>query len=81
VPVEIEGVGFLTAAEAALALGVKKETLYAYASRGKLRSYRRGIGRERLYRADEVQELTRLRPGGDAAAELPRVDAWMDGHA
>jgi citrate synthase len=78
--VTIDGVGYLTAPEAAEALGVKLQTLYAYASRGKLRSYRRGIGRERLYRTDEVMELIRIRPDREAS-ELPRVEAWMDGHA
>src|SRR4029077_4719509 len=48
-PMIVEGVEYLTAAEAATALGVKRETLYAYASRGRLRSYRRGTGRARLY--------------------------------
>ena len=79
-PVMVEGVEYLTAAEAATALGVKRETLYAYASRGRLRSYRRGTGRARLYRADEIRALTQIR------ADRPPdylVDAttWMDGHS
>jgi excisionase family DNA binding protein len=79
-PVMVEGVEYLTADEAAAALGVKRETLYAYASRGRLRSYRRGTGRARLYRADEIRSLTQIR------ADRPPnylVDAstWMDGHS
>jgi excisionase family DNA binding protein len=79
-PVTVEGIEYLTAEEAAAALGVKRETLYAYASRGRLRSYRRGTGRARLYRADEIRALTQIR------AERPPdylVDAstWMDGHS
>lgn len=57
----MNGEEFLTAQEACKALGVKAATLYAYVSRGLLRSYRQGIRRTRLYRRDEVDELTRLR--------------------
>lgn len=79
-PVEFDGIEFLTAGEAAERLGVKRETLYAYASRGRVRSFRRGMGRARYYRRDEIDALTRV------AAEAPpthlgRVDDWMDGHA
>jgi citrate synthase len=79
-PVMVEGIEYLTADEAAAALGVKRETLYAYASRGRVRSYRRGTGRARLYRADEIRALTRIQ------ADRPPnylVDAstWMDGHS
>jgi citrate synthase len=57
----VDGIEYLTAEEAAAALGVKRETLYAYASRGRVRSYRRGTGRARLYRADEIRALTQIR--------------------
>ena len=60
----VEGVEYLTADEAAEQLGVKRATLYAYASRGRLRSYRRGTGRARLYRADEIRSLPGSRPTG-----------------
>src|SRR2546425_11469349 len=48
--VTIEGEEYLTVREAARLLGVKPATLYAYVSRGVLRSYRQGIKRQRLYR-------------------------------
>jgi citrate synthase len=45
------------AADAACALlGVKRQTLYAYASRGLVRSIARG-GRERLYRTQDLERL------------------------
>ena len=79
-PVMVEGVEYLTAAEAATALGVKRETLYAYASRGRLRSYRRGTGRARLYRADEIRALTQIR--ADRPPDyLVDASTWMDGHS
>ena len=79
-PVTVEGVEYLSADEAAEALGVKRETLYAYASRGRLRSYRRGSGRARLYRADEVRGLTRIQ--ADRPPDyLVDVESWMDGHS
>ncbi len=79
-PVMVEGVEYLTAAEAAAALGVKRETLYAYASRGRVRSYRRGTGRARLYRADEIRALTQIR--ADRPPDyLVDASTWMDGHS
>jgi excisionase family DNA binding protein len=79
-PMIVEGVEYLTAAEAATALGVKRETLYAYASRGRLRSYRRGTGRARLYRADEIRALTQIR--ADRPPDyLVDASTWMDGHS
>lgn len=51
---------WLTAAEAARRLGVKRPTLYAYVSRGLLRSTARGgATRERLYARDDVERLRR----------------------
>lgn len=67
--INFEGVEYLTAAEAAELLGVKIATLYAYASRGRIRSYRRGIRRERFYRRDEVESLLHIRP-----VDLPAGD-------
>lgn len=62
----MDGEEFLTAQETCELLGVKPATLYAYVSRGLLRSYRQGIKRMRLYRRNEVERLTRLRhPEGD----------------
>ncbi len=57
----MDGEEFLTAQETCSLLGVKPATLYAYVSRGLLRSYRQGIKRMRLYRRNEVEQLTRLR--------------------
>jgi excisionase family DNA binding protein len=79
-PVIVDGVEYLTADEAAAALGVKRATLYAYASRGRLRSYRRGTGRARLYRADEIRALTQIR--ADRPPDyLVDASTWMDGHS
>jgi citrate synthase len=61
----MDGEEFLTAQEACALLGIKAATLYAYVSRGLLRSYRQGIRRMRLYRRDEVEHLTRLRGPGE----------------
>jgi citrate synthase len=51
----------LTAAEAAAELGVSRATLYAYVSRGLIRSEPVPGSRNRLYRADDVRRL-RARP-------------------
>ena len=41
----LDGEEYLTVDEAAALMGVKRETLYAYVSRGILRSYRQGMKR------------------------------------
>jgi citrate synthase len=52
------GAAFVSGAEAAALLGVKRETLYAYASRGLLRSEPRpGAGRGRLYSREDLERL------------------------
>ena len=80
---------YLTGEEAARRLGVKRATLYAYVSRGVLKSYRQGIKRQRLYRRAEIEALLRLAPSiaGDAAsapegrgahpAEVPLAESWI----
>jgi len=71
--------GLLTAREAARRLEIRLPTLYAYVSRGLLRSYRQGIKRQRLYRRAEVEELLRLQPtaSGPASDRLPgRKGVW-----
>lgn len=80
---EIDGEQYLTVDEAVALMGIKRATLYAYVSRGLLQSYRKGVGRERLYRRDAVEALLAVRadtpsprqPAGPAAprqvAELP----------
>lgn len=52
---------FVTVREATALLGVKPATLYAYVSRGLLRSYRQGVGRQRLYRRADIEALLAVR--------------------
>jgi excisionase family DNA binding protein len=87
--VMVDGEEYLTGDEAAGLLAVKRETLYAYVSRGLLKSYRQGIKRQRLYRRAEIEALLRLAPSsGDAAveaeesriarpAEVPLAESWI----
>jgi len=60
----------LTSREAARRLGVSAATLYAYVSRGLLRSEARSGQRERRYRADEVARLKRRREVGRKAESI-----------
>lgn len=76
----IEEEAYLTAAEVCALLGVKAQTLYAYVSRGVLRSYRQGSRRTRLYLLREVEGLLRLRPGRERRAHrrgLPPAEEWI----
>jgi excisionase family DNA binding protein len=87
--VVIDGEEYLTGDEAAALLGVKRETLYAYVSRGLLTSYRQGIKRQRLYRRAAIEALLRLAPSsaveagagpegrGGQAAEVPLAESWI----
>jgi excisionase family DNA binding protein len=91
--VTLNGEQFLTVNEAAARLGVKPATIYAYVSRNILKSYRRGIKRQRLYRRSEVEALLRLttavaaRPARAAARpsrgrrrrvpEIPLAESWI----
>lgn len=60
---------FLNAAEAAELLHIRRQTLYAYVSRGLVRSVRAGGARERLYaRADLDRLLQRAQVQGGQAA-------------
>lgn len=74
----VEDADFLSVDEAAALLGVKKETLYAYVSRGVLRSYKQGIGRKRVYRRDEVNALRDLRPSSPEEPPAPPQPASDD---
>jgi excisionase family DNA binding protein len=74
----LDGDEYLTMDEACAVLGVKPATLYAYVSRGRLRSFRQGMRRQRLYRRAEVENLVRLGPS--RAASVPPVDPWGDVH-
>ena len=82
----VDGEEYLTVDEAADLLGVKPATLYAYVSRGILRSYRQGIKRQRLYRRRDVTALVRLAPSTEArpergsprpAPEIPLAESWI----
>ena len=71
----LDGEEYLTGEEAAQLLGVKRATLYAYVSRGLIRSYRQGIKRQRLYRRADIEALLRLSPGAEAAEGVaPKQD-------
>ena len=59
---ELDGENYLDGEEASRLLGVKTSTLYAYVSRGILKSYKQGIKRQRLYKQAELEALLRLRP-------------------
>jgi len=88
----VGGEEYLDSEEAARLLAVKKATLYAYVSRGLLRSYRQGIKRQRLYRRRDVEELLRLAPTSlepmerieqrsrrrrGTAWEIPLAESWV----
>ena len=87
--VVLNGEEYLTVDEAAQLLDVKPATLYAYVSRGIIRSYRQGIKRQRLYRRAEIEGLLRLAPSGEAgdaageatasrrAPEIPLAESWI----
>ena len=69
----------LTAAEAAAQLGVKLGTLYAYVSRGWLKSYRRRVGRGTLYRRADIEGLrgVTIPERGRRARSLPDASSWV----
>jgi citrate synthase len=68
---------FLDAAAAARFLGVQRATLYAYVSRGLIRSRGRNEGRERLYlRADLARLKARRRRGRAPADALSGALHW-----
>ena len=73
--VTIEGIDYVTAADACALLDVKPATLYAYVSRGRIDSYRKGGGRSRLYRLSDLERLTSLAPSRPHV--VPRVDDWL----
>ena len=73
----------LDATEAAARLGVKRQTLYAYVSRGLLRSRPAANGRGSVFDAAEVDALLRRsRAGRESAQELTiatAVSSIVDG--
>lgn len=70
-------------------LGVKPATLYAYVSRGVLKSYKQGIKRQRLYKKDDILKLLAVRPSDEVApipaqtpkdvkkADIPAAEDWI----
>ena len=79
--------GLLTARQTAERLGIKRDTLYAYVSRGLLRSVTMPGSRERGYRSEEVERLRAGRGASRSArAEplIPVIDSAIclieDGH-
>ena len=86
VMIELDGEDYLDGHEASHLLGVKLSTLYTYVSRGVLRSYKRGIKRQRLYKKSELEALLQLRPSNDLSlfsparqenTELPHAQDWV----
>ncbi|MGH7813406.1 MAG: citrate/2-methylcitrate synthase [Candidatus Binataceae bacterium] len=74
-----EKLGLIGAAEAAEQLGVKLGTLYAYVSRGWLKSYRRRVGRRALYRRADIDALRGVVSGepGRRGRTLPPAATWV----
>src|SRR5207253_5470610 len=64
---------YLSARETAERLGVKRDTLYAYVSRGLLRSVAVPGSRERGYRAEDVERLRAGRGSSRVAHGEPLV--------
>ena len=88
--IELDGENYLDGEEASRLLGVKISTLYAYVSRGILKSYKQGIKRQRLYKQAELEGLLRLRPSDTPLlageqeeaelkklAEIPLAEDWV----
>lgn len=82
----LDGEEYLTVEEAAGLLEIKPATLYAYVSRGVLKSYRQGIKRQRLYRRADVEALLRVAPSSGSAdegdldrrpPEIPLAESWI----
>jgi citrate synthase len=83
----IDGEEYLDGDEAAALLGVKKATLYAYVSRGTLKSYKQRVGRSKLYRRAELAALLVVKPSAEPEAdrvlrdvELPDAASWASEH-
>lgn len=74
----LDGADYYSTDEACEVLGIKAATLYSYVSRGRLRSYRQGMRRQRLYQRAEVDALARLSPTREA--DLPEATPWAEIH-
>lgn len=66
---------YLTTSEAARRLGVKRETVYAYVSRGLLTSVRARGRRGSLFAADAVERLAER--GGEQAGVVERIESRL----
>ncbi len=85
--IELNGENYLDGHEACHLLGVKLSTLYAYVSRGILKSYKQGIKRQRLYKKAELDALLQLRPSNTPSSpspiapasdnQLPHAEEWV----
>lgn len=64
---------YLSSAEAAAALGVSRQTLYAYVSRGLLTAQNDGNARESRYLAEEVKRLATQRTRGRKPKEVAKA--------
>lgn len=67
--------GYLTAKQASQKLGVSLSTLYAYVSRGLIRSEPDTVKRRRRYRAEDVESLL-ARKSGDSDKQLAQALNW-----
>jgi len=64
---------YLTSEQAALRLGISRQTLYAYVSRGLLRAQPSENPRESRYLADDVEQLARQRTRGRKPKEVAKA--------
>ncbi|MDT0355150.1 citrate synthase family protein [Herbaspirillum huttiense F1] len=64
---------YLSSSEAATLLGVSRQTLYAYVSRGLLHAHPGGQARDRRYLAAEVERLAASRSRGRKPREVARA--------
>ena len=67
--------GYLSAKQASQKLGVSLSTLYAYVSRGLIRSEPDTVKRRRRYRAEDVEKLL-ARKSGDTDRQLAQALNW-----
>src|ERR1700749_3057817 len=68
---------YYSAREAAQRLGVSRQTLYSYVSRGRLRAHTDGASRESRYLADEGNQLAvRLARGHKPRAVVAEALNW-----
>jgi citrate synthase len=73
----VNGVEWMTTAQAARRLGVRPQTLYAYVSRGQLQSRRVPNGRQSRFDAHEVERLA-LRGRPRLASRSPSLDIQIE---